>query len=272
MFEIFTHDYIVKALVSVIIISLTAPLLGMFVVSRRMSLIGDTLSHLAFAGIAIGIFLKFLPTLTAVTISIIASLILLKLIQSGNVNTDAALAVFFSSSMALAIVLLSLSESAVNINEILFGSILLVSTRDLIFLVLIGIATFAATAFSYKKWLLTTIDREISQVNNINVNFYDNVLIVLTSILIVISVPMIGVLLISSLLVLPILIGLQITNSFKNTIFISIIVSLICSVSGIYLAYYLSPHPLIVPPGGVIVLILSAIFSIIVLKNYFTKQ
>ena len=272
MFEIFTHDYIIKALISVIIISLTAPLLGMFVVSRRMSLIGDTLSHLAFAGIAIGIYLKFLPTLTAITISIIASLILLKLIQSGNVNTDAALAVFFSSSMALAIVLLSLSESAVNINEILFGSILLVSNSDLIFLALIGIATFAATAFSYKKWFLTTIDREISQVNNINVNFYDNILIVLTSILIVISVPMIGVLLISSLLVLPILIGLQITNSFKNTIFISIIVSLICSVSGIYFAYYLSPHPLIVPPGGVIVLILSIIFSIIVLKNYFTKK
>jgi zinc transport system permease protein len=267
MIEILSHDFMVRALIGSVLLSVTAPILGMFVVSRRISLVGDTLSHLAFAGIAIGVFLDFFPLLTTITFSIIASLLLLKLMQSNTLNSDAVLAVFFSSSMAVGTVLLSLSERIININEILFGSLLWITNADIIYQFIVAISIIAVTTFSYKKWFMLSIDQDLSRINNTNVNFYDNLLIVLTSILIVVSVRMVGVLLISSLLVLPILIALQLTNNFRNTIFIAIGVSLLCSLSGVTSSYYLSSHPSIIPPSGLIVIILSAIFTIVLIKN-----
>ena len=267
MLEILSHDFMVRALIGSVLLSVTAPILGMFVVSRRISLVGDTLSHLAFAGIAIGVFLDFFPLLTTITFSIIASLLLLKLMQSNTLNSDAVLAVFFSSSMAVGTVLLSLSERIININEILFGSLLWITNADIVYQFIVAISIIAVTTFSYKKWFMLSIDQDLSRINNTNVNFYDNLLIVLTSILIVVSVRMVGVLLISSLLVLPILIALQLTNNFRNTIFIAIGVSLLCSLAGVTSSYYLSSHPSIIPPSGLIVIILSAIFTIVLIKN-----
>ena len=267
MLEILSHDFMVNALIGSIVLSITAPILGMFVVSRRISLVGDTLSHLAFAGIAIGVFLDFFPFLTTIAFSIIASLLLLKLMQSKILNSDAVLAVFFSSSMAIGTVLLSLSQQIININEILFGSLLWITTQDIIYQLVVGVSVVVITIFSYKKCFIISIDHDLSRINNTNVNFYDNLLIVLTSILIVVSVRMVGVLLISSLLVLPILIALQLTNNFRNTIFIAIGVSLLCSLSGVTSSYYLSSHPSIIPPSGLIVILLSAIFTIVLIKN-----
>ena len=267
MLEIFSQDFMVRALIGSVLLSITAPILGMSVGSRRISLVGDTLSHLAFAGIAIGVFLDFFPLLTTITFSIIASLLLLKLMQSNTLNSDAVLAVFFSSSMAIGTVLLSMSQEMININEILFGSLLWITNTDLIYQFIVAITKITVTTFSYKKWFILSIDQDLSRINNTNVNFYDNLLIVLTSILIVVSVRMVGVLLISSLLVLPILIALQLTNNFRNTIFIGIGISLLCSLSGVTSSYYLSSHPSIIPPSGLIVIILSALFTIILIKN-----
>ena len=267
MLEIFSQDFMVRALIGSVLLSITAPILGMFVVSRRISLVGDTLSHLAFAGIAIGVFLDFFPLLTTITFSIIASLLLLKLMQSNTLNSDAVLAVFFSSSMAIGTVLLSMSQEMININEILFGSLLWITNTDLIYQFIVAITIITVTTFSYKKWFILSIDQDLSRINNTNVNFYDNLLIVLTSILIVVSVRMVGVLLISSLLVLPILIALQLTNNFRNTIFIGIGISLLCSLSGVTSSYYLSSHPSIIPPSGLIVIILSALFTIILILS-----
>ena len=267
MLEMLSKDFLINALIGSVVLSITAPILGMFVVSRRISLVGDTLSHLAFAGIAIGVFLDFFPLLTTITFSIIASLLLIKLMQSNTLNSDAVLAVFFSSSMAVGTVLLSLSEQVININEILFGSLLWITRQDILYQGIVGLSIIAITLFSYKKWFLISIDQDLSRVNNTNVNFYDNLLIVLTSILIVVSVRMVGVLLISSLLVLPILIALQLTNNFRNTIFIAIGISLLCSLLGVTSSYYLSSHPSIIPPSGLIVIILSAIFTIVIIKN-----
>ena len=268
MLEIFSYDYMVNALIVSVILSLTAPILGMFVVARRISLVGDTLSHLAFAGIAIGVFLGFFPLLTTIAFSIIASLFFLKLMQSNILNSDAILALFFSSSMALGIVLLSVSSQVVNFDEILFGSLLGIATQDILYQGLIGVAIIFTSVFSYHKWFLATIDYELSRVNNINVNFYDNLLIVLISILIVISVRMTGILLISSLLVLPILTALQFTNNFRNTIILAIGFSIICSILGIFSSYYLSVHPSMIPPGGLIVLIMSGIFSLVLMAKH----
>ena len=267
MIEILTQDFMVNALIGAVILSITAPILGMFVVSRRISLIGDTLSHFAFAGVAIGVFTSFFPFLTAITFSIFASLLLLKLMQSNTLNSDAVLAVFFSSTMAIGTVLLSLSEQIVNINEILFGSLLWITRTDLMYQGIVGLSIIAITIFSYNKWFLISIDRDLSRINNTNVNFYDNLLLVLTSVLIVVSVRMVGVLLISSLLILPILIALQLTSNFRNTIFIAIVISLFCSLAGVTSSYYLSTHPSIIPPGGIIVIILSAVFTLVLLKN-----
>ena len=157
MLEMFSQDFMINALIGSVVLSITAPILGMFVVSRRISLVGDTLSHLAFAGIAIGVFLDFFPLLTTITFSIIASLLLIKLMQSNTLNSDAVLAVFFSSSMAVGTVLLSLSEQVININEILFGSLLWITRQDILYQGIVGLSIIAITLFSYKKHFFSMI-------------------------------------------------------------------------------------------------------------------
>ncbi|MDB5245105.1 MAG: ABC-type transporter, integral rane subunit [Parcubacteria group bacterium] len=256
MLSFFQYSFIVRAFEAGAIIAVIAPLIGIFLVLRRYSLIADTLSHVSLAGVALGLLLKINPLLTAFGVSAVASLFIERLRLSRRVYSDAALSVFLSGSLALALTLLSLAHGfSVNLFSYLFGSLVTVGQSDLYLIGGVGILVLAAVALAYKELVYISFDEEAAQVSGIPTRFVNLLLILLAGLTVSISIPVVGVLLISALVVIPVLTALQFKQSFKRTIFIAEAVSIFAVLSGIIASFYLN-----LSAGGTIVLILVALF------------
>ncbi len=256
MLSLFQYSFIVRAFEAGALIAVIAPLIGIFLVLRRYSLISDTLAHVSLAGVALGLFLKINPLLTAFCTSAIASLFIERLRLSRRVYSDAALSVFLSASLALALVLLSVAHGfSVNLFSYLFGSLVTVGQTDLYIIAGIGVLVLASVFLAYKELVFTSFDEEAAQVAGIPTRFVNLLLVLLAGLTVAISIPIVGALLISALIVIPVLTALQFKRSFKTTIWIAEGVSLFSVLTGIILSYYLN-----LSAGGTIVLLLTALF------------
>jgi zinc transport system permease protein len=258
MLSIFAFSFIVRAFEAGIIIALIAPLIGIFLVLRRYALIADTLAHVSLAGVALGLLFKVNPLFTAFGVSTIASVLIERLRLSKRVYSDAALSVFLSGSLALALVLLSIAHGfSVDLFNYLFGSLVTVSVMDLYLIGGIGCVVLAAIFIAYKELLYVSFDEESAQVAGIPTRFINILLILLAGLAVAISIPIVGALLIAALVVIPVLTALQFRQSFKRTIFIAEIISVLSVITGIFVSYYLN-----FSAGGTIVLILSTLFGL----------
>ncbi len=246
----------VRGLEAGIIIALIAPLIGIFLVLRRYSLIADTLSHVSLAGVAIGLILKINPLITAIITSVIASIAIEKLRLSRKVFGESGLAIFLSGSLALAIVLISLAHGfSVDLFNYLFGSITTVKQIDVSIIGGLGIFVIALIIAFYKELVYITVDEEAARVSGIPTAFINLLLIILAALTVSLAMPIVGVLLIAALIVIPVVSALQLRTSFKKTILIAEIISVFSVISGIIASFYLN-----LSPGGTIVLITIAIF------------
>jgi len=260
---IFTYSFIVRAFEAGIVIALIAPLIGIFLVLRRYSLIADTLAHVSLAGVALGLLLKINPLLTAFGVATVASFLIERLRLSKRVYSDAALSVFLSGSLAVALLLLSLAHGfSVNLFDYLFGSLVTVSQGDLYLIAVVGCIVLAAVFFTYKELLYVSFDEESAQVAGIPTRFVNVLLIVLAGLAVSIAIPIVGALLIAALIVIPVLTALQFKKSFKKTILIAEALSVVAVVAGIFAAFYLD-----LSAGGTIVLILVAFFGLSLFKK-----
>lgn len=258
MLSIFAYSFIVRAFEAGIIIALIAPLIGIFLVLRRYALIADTLAHVSLAGVALGLLFKVNPLFTAFGVSAVASVLIERLRLSKRVYSDAALSVFLSGSLALALVLLSIAHGfSVNLFNYLFGSLVTVSSTDLYIIGGIGCIVLLAVFVAYKELLYVSFDEESAQVAGIPTRFVNTLLILLAGLAVTIAIPIVGALLIAALIVIPVLTALQFRVSFKRTIVIAEIVSVVSVIAGIFVSYYLN-----FSAGGTIVLILSALFAL----------
>jgi len=256
MFDIFSYSFMVRGLEAGIIIALIAPLIGIFLVLRRYSLIADTLSHVSLAGVAIGLILKINPLITAIITSVIASIAIEKLRLSRKVFGESGLAIFLSGSLALAIVLISLAHGfSVDLFNYLFGSITTVKQIDVSIIGGLGIFVIALIIAFYKELVYITVDEEAARVSGIPTAFINLLLIILAALTVSLAMPIVGVLLIAALIVIPVVSALQLRTSFKKTILIAEIISVFSVISGIIASFYLN-----LSPGGTIVLITIAIF------------
>lgn len=238
------------------VVALIAPLIGMFLVLRRYSLIADTLAHVSLAGIGLGLLLKLNPFLTAIAATVVSSLAIERLRISKKVYGESALAIFLSGSVALAVVLIGFARGMnVNLFSYLFGSILTVKQSDVFIIAFLGLGVLAAIVAFYKELVYTTFDEESAQVSGIPTKKLNVLLILLSSLTIALAIPIVGVLLISALLVMPVVTALQFGQSFKKTLFIAEAISLCSVVSGIFVSFYFN-----LAPGGAIVLITIAFF------------
>lgn len=263
MLSLFQYSFIVRAFEAGAIIALIAPLVGIFLVLRRYSLIADTLSHVSLAGVALGLLFKLNPLLTAFGVSAVASLFIERLRLSRRVYSDAALSVFLSGSLAVALVLLSVAHGfSVNLFSYLFGSLVTVGQNDLYLIAGVGLVVLAAVFFTYKELVFISFDEEAAQVAGIPARFINLLLVVLAGLTVSISIPIVGALLVAALIVIPVLTALQFKQSFKKTIIIAEVVSVFSVLSGIVLSYYLN-----LSAGGTIVLILVALFCASLLKR-----
>ena len=258
MIEIFSSDFMQKALLVGIIVSLISGFVSTFVVLRKMSFIGAGISHAAFGGVAIGFYAGINPTLTAIVYSIAVALGIEFVTRRGRVSSDTSIGIFFASSMALGIVLISLSrEYTIDLFGYLFGNILAITKGEVLLSVLVGIVVIGSILLFLKEIFITTYNEEIARVSGIPVRAVNIIFLLVLSISIVISMKIVGIILISALLVIP---GATAQLFAKNLYFmltVSCGVAVTSTILGLILSYQFD-----IAPGGSIVLTATVIFLI----------
>ena len=256
VFEILSFGFMQNAIISGIAISLICSTVGLFLVLRKYSLFGDALAHSAFGGVALGLFLGVYPLWAAYVVSILSALALTKIRQKFDISGDAIIAILLSSGIAIGIVLISLSGGfSIDIFSFLFGSILLVSTENVIIVLGLCAAIFIILITGYKKFMYITFSEEQAQVSGIPVQKLNYLLIAIAGVTVVTSMQLVGVLLVSALFVIPNVTAMMFKRSFKQTIILSMSFSVFSTVAGIMISY-----PLDIAPSGMIVLIAIMLF------------
>jgi zinc transport system permease protein len=265
--EIFELGFIQRALIAGIAISILCSSIGLFLVLRRQSLFGDSLAHMAFGGIAVGIYTNTYPLWTAFIASILAALGITKLQHSSNIPADSAVAIMLTAGLAIGILLLSLTGGfSVDLFSFLFGNILLVSFEDTLLISLLTALVLLSVVILFKKFLYITFDEQQAEVSGLQVQRLNYFFIILASLTVIASMRLVGILLISSLTVIPNITAMMFGAGFKRTLLISILISVTSVVSGIFLSYMLNSAP-----SGTIALISISLFLFVYLAKYLIK-
>jgi zinc transport system permease protein len=262
--NILQYSFIIRGLEAGVIIALIAPLIGIFLVLRRYSLIADTLAHVSLAGIAIGLLLGINPVLTAIGTAVIASLGIERLRTSKKVYGESALALFLSGSLALSVVILSLGHGFnANLFNYLFGSIVTVTASNIYIIFVLGIVVVLTLLILYKQLVYISFDEDAAKVSGVPIRLVNTILIILAALTVAIAIPIVGALLIAALIVVPVITALQFKKSFIGTIVYAEIISLSSVIAGIFSSFYFN-----LSTGGTIVLIMLLIF----LFTFFIKK
>jgi zinc transport system permease protein len=254
--EVLEFGFMQRALISGIAVAAICSAIGLFLVLRKHSLFGDAMSHVAFGGLSIGLFLNLYPIWTAYAFTLIAALGITKMTDSIKIPPDSSVAILLSSGLALGIVLISLSGGySLDLFSFLFGSILLISTQDTVTVVFLSIAILLVISVMYGRLMYITFDEKQARVSGINVKLANYIFIVLAATTVVTSIRLVGVLLISALIVLPNITAILFGKGFKKTAMISMCIAIASVLCGIVISYLAN-----VAPAGAIVLTSVAIF------------
>lgn len=266
--DILQYDFMRRALIIGIIVSLNCSTIGLFLVLRRFSMVGDTISHVALAGVALGMITGIYPIYSAIVVSIIASIGIEKLRKTYSEYSELALSIVLAGGIGVASLLISMDQANTNgIMGYLFGSIALVTAKDLKMIAVIGTVILAVVIFSYRALFYITFDEESAKYAGVEVkriNLFFSILIALT---ITLSMRIVGILLVSSLMVLPVATSLQIAKSFKSALVYSNIFGLISVVSGLIVSFYLD----LAPGGSIVVISLTILILVIAIKRIYSN-
>jgi zinc transport system permease protein len=258
MDALFTYGFLQRALLAGLLIALACAILGVFLILRKDAMIGHGLSHVTFAGVALGLFLHLMPLAVALAVSILASLGIMKLKEHAGLYGDTAIAVVSSAGMAAGILLATLSRnSSVALLNYLFGEILAIEPLEVWLSLLLAGLIIVLVARHYRRFMFMTFDRESALVAGIRVRRLDALITVLTSVTIVLGMKVVGILLVSALIVIPAAAGLQLATSFKRAILLSCGVALASVIIGLMAAFSLD-----LPASGMIVLTSFLLFGI----------
>ena len=260
MLDILSYAFMQRAFAAGITIGLVAPMIGCFLVAKRYSLIADSLAHVSLAGVAIGVVLVVNPIASALVVAIVVALLIEKLRASRVLTGEVALAMFLSSGLAVAVVLIGLAQNVhVDLFSFLFGSITTVTSQDLMIILPLGAAVLGFVALLYKELTYLAFDDESAQVSGLPTKFLNQALVVLAAVTVVLSLRIVGGLLIGALMVIPVASAMQISRSFKQTILVSTVLGVASVTAGLFASFYLNTAA-----GGTIVLISLTFFGITV--------
>lgn len=258
MINALQYGFMQRALIAGLLVAVTCSIIGVFLILRRLSLIGDGLAHLSFGGVALGILLGVYPPLAALILAVLGALGISALRK--RVQGDIALGIIFSLGLSLGVVFISLSSKGFGMDlfSYLFGSILSVTEKDVLLMGLLSLIVISFTVLFYKELFYITFDEESAKAGGIPVGLINTLLLVLTAVTIVASMRVVGILLVSSFIIVPAAASMQISGSFKKTIIYSIIFSVIAVFMGLLASYYLN-----IATGGAIVLSSILLFFIV---------
>ena len=261
--EILSYGFMQRAIITGIVVGILTGVISVFVVLRRVAFVGSGISHAAFGGVAIGFLAGINPMITAMIYSILIAFGIEIISSRGRVAEDTAIGVFFSSSMALGIVLIGLSKSYnVDLFGYLFGSILAISEKEMWLTIGITLVILTTLVMIIKELLSITFNEELAVVSGIPTRLIKSIFLVSMAVAIVMSIKVVGIILVSALLVIPGAVAQLLSRNFYSMILISCFIALFSTITGLYLSYQFD-----LSPGGMIVLIITASFFAAFLKG-----
>jgi zinc transport system permease protein len=267
MLEILSYGFMQRAFIVGNVIGIIAALIGVILILKRLALIGHTLSHVALAGVALGMLLGVYPVYIALIVSIIAGLGIEELRKKYSDYAELSLSIVLASGLGLASILISLNSSNSGIFSYLFGSISLVSTKDLFLVVPLGLLVIGVMVALYYGFFFLAFSEQDAKLAGIPVRLLNVLFIVLVSITISLSMRIVGGLLISSLITLPVATALQVAKSFKGTMLYSVLFSVLAVNSGLVISFYQD-----LAPGGTIILASVGYLLLVLFFNYMKQQ
>jgi zinc transport system permease protein len=257
-FEFCQWAFMQKALVAAALVGVTAPAIGIFLVQRRLSLMGDGIGHVAFTGVAAGFLLDTLPLVTATVAAILGALAIELMRERGRTEGDVALAVVFYGGIAAGALLMGLSgTSNTNILTYLFGELLSVNRSDILAALGISVVVLGLAMLLRRVLFAVSYDEEVARASGISVRALNLLVAVAAAITVGVTMRVVGILLVSGMLVLPVAAVQQLTRSFNATFVGSLLVGLFVSVAGVVTSYYVDA-----PPGATIVMAAIAAFVV----------
>lgn len=264
MLKILHYSFMQQALLAVAAMSLFSPVLGVFLILRRQSLLSDTLGHVSLAGVALGVLLKISPTWSTIAVVILASLLLEYVGTIYKSFMELGTAILMAAGLAVAMIVMSkTSSSSVSLEQYLFGSIVTISERQVIGLFFMALVVAALTTVFLRPMYILTFDPDIAFSEGMKVRAASIAFNVLTGIAISLMIPAVGALLVSTIMILPASIALQLGKSFRTVMFSGIIICLLGMTTGIFTSYYAET-----PASATITMVFIAVFAAV---NLFKK-
>lgn len=258
LFEMLSYSFMQRAFIVGLFISICAALVGVPLVLRKNSMIGDGLSHTAFGAFAVATALNFAPLWFAIPVVIMASFFVLKLSNNKRVNGDALVALLSASSLAIGTMAISLTKGVnFDLNSYLFGSILSIGWNDVWLSLALTILVVLLYVFTHNRIFAITFDEDFAKAIGIKTNVYDVIFAIICSLVIVLGMRLLGALLISSLIIFPSLIAMQFSKSFGRIVIYSVIISIVNFVLGLIISY------LITSPTGATVVVVNLIVLVV---------
>lgn len=267
VFEMFAYSFILRALAVGIPISICAALLGVSMVLKKNSMIGDGLSHVGFGAAAIAVTLNFAPLVVAMPVVVVAAILILKLTEKSKIHGDSAIAIIAASSLAIGYVVIHKNGANKELENYLYGSILGITNLELIIAITIGVIVIATFILLYNKVFALTFDETFFKSTGAKTNIYSTLIAILCAATVVVGMKLMGALLISSLIIFPTISARQIFKRYKSVIISSVIISVVCFLIGIVINFYVDA-----PVGSTIVLINLGVLILFIIVGKILKR
>ena len=256
LLEMFTYPFIVRAFAAGVLLSLCAALLGVPLVLKRYSMIGDGLSHVSFGALSVALACGWAPLPVSIPVVIVAALGLLRMTERSRMGADAAIAVVSASSLAVGVIVTSLTTGmTTDVDSYMFGSILTMTQADVVLSALLCVGVLVLFVLFYHRLFAITFDESFSRATGVKVRLYNTLLSVLTALTIVLGMRMMGAMLISSLVIFPALSAMRVRKSFRGVVVLAGVLSVLGFCAGLTGSYLLST-----PVGASVVVVDLLIF------------
>ncbi|WP_326820953.1 metal ABC transporter permease [Streptosporangium sp. NBC_01756] len=269
MIDLLQFDFMQRALIAALLVGLAAPAIGTFIVQRRLALLGDGIGHVALTGVALGFLTGTAPVLTAVVVSVLGAVAIELVRARGRTSGDVALALLFYGGIAGGVLLISLAPGGSNatLMSYLFGSISSVSAQDVWVIGLLAVAVLGVVAFFGRELYVLCQDEEVARASGLPVRFLSLLIAVTAALTVVIAMRVVGLLLVSALMVVPVAASQQLTRGFMSTMGLSMVFGMVATVGGLTSSFYVE-----VPPGAIIVIVALAGFVLALGLGRFVRR
>ena len=272
MLDMFSYSFMVNAFIAGVLIAVCCALLGVVLVLKRYSMIGDGLSHVGFGALSVAAVMNLSsPLYVALPVVMIAAFFLLRITEKGRVNADAAIALISSSSLAIGVFVASINGTNIDLQQYMFGNILAVGKSDICISAVLTVLVLGIFILFYNKIFAVTFDDSFARATGIRTSVYNITISLLTAVTVVVGMRMLGTLLISALIIFPSLTSMRVCKRFKTVVISSVIISVFCLVAGLVTSFYFEN----IPVSATIViynLCVFILYSVIALLRKFSKK